>query len=109
AITVGPGAATYFAVRPHTTAYADSTSSFSVTALDALNNTTSGYSGTVHFTSSDGAASLPGDATLTNGVGTFSATLRTIGSRTLTATDTVNASITGTSNAITLLRPPPAR
>ena len=36
----------------------------------------------------------------TNGVGTFNATLKTIGSRTLTATDTVTASITGTSATI---------
>jgi hypothetical protein len=49
----------------------------------------------VHFTSSDGTALLPADATLSNGVGTFNATLKTAGSQTLAATDTVTTSITG--------------
>ena len=75
---------------------------FTVTALDQFNNPATGYAGTVHFTSSDGTATLPANATLTNGVGTFSATLRTSGSQTVTATDTVNAAITGTSNAVTV-------
>jgi hypothetical protein len=43
---------------------------------------------------------LPANTTLTNGVGTFSATLNTVGSESITATDTVTASITGTSSAI---------
>ena len=38
---------------------------------------------------------LPANSTLTNGTGTFSATLTTAGSQTLTATDTLTASITG--------------
>jgi len=54
----------------------------------------------VHFTSTDGAAALPANATLTNGTGNFSATFNTAGNQTITATDTVNAGITGTSNAI---------
>src|SRR5262249_41077232 len=60
------------------------------------------YSGTVHFTSSDGQAVLPGDTTLTNGAGTFSATLDTAGIQTITATDSRNSSIKGTSNTITV-------
>jgi len=47
-----------------------------------------------------GAAALPGNSTLTNGAGTFSATLNTPGSQTLTATDTANSGISGASNAI---------
>src|SRR5581483_12523045 len=50
---------------------------------------------TVHFASSDGSATLPGDATLTAGVGTFTATFNTAGGQTLTATDTVSSSISG--------------
>src|SRR5262245_9398088 len=73
-----------------------------VTAQDAFGNTVTGYTGTVHFTSSDGQAVLPADSTLTNGTGTFSATLKTAGSQTITATDTATASITGTSNAVTV-------
>jgi len=40
---------------------------------------------------------LPANSTLTNGVGTFSATLNTPGNQTITATDTVTATINGTS------------
>src|SRR5207245_7464146 len=70
-------------------------STFTVTPPVHVALPTSGYSGTVHFSSSDGAATLPADSTLSSGTGTFSATLKTAGSQTLTATDTVTASITG--------------
>src|SRR5262249_21553435 len=97
-----PQPATHFAVSAPATAGVATALSFTVTALDASNNTALGYSGTVHFTSSDGAATLPADATLANGGCTFLATLKTSGSRTLTATDTSNAAVTGTSSAITV-------
>ena len=94
-------AATHFSV---TTASATATPgtpiSFTVTALDASNATATGYAGTVHFTSSDTAAALPANSTLTNGVGTFQATLNTVGNQTITATDTVTMTITGVSGAI---------
>ena len=54
----------------------------------------------VDFPSSDPAATLPDSATLTGGTGTFNATLRTAGVRTITATDALAAAVTGTSNAI---------
>jgi hypothetical protein len=59
-----------------------------VTALDAYGNTATGYTGTLHFTSSDSQATLPADANLTSGVGNFSVTLKSTGNQTLTATDT---------------------
>jgi outer membrane autotransporter protein len=62
----------------------------------------------VHFTSSDGSAVLPANATLTNGVGTFTATLKTAGTQTITATDTATASITGTSGPVNVGQPPSA-
>jgi hypothetical protein len=46
--------------------------------------------------------SLPINSTLTNGAVTFNATLQTIGSQTITSTDTVSESISGTSNTITV-------
>jgi hypothetical protein len=101
-VTVNAGAATHFAVSAPSSATAGSAFSFTATALDQFDNTATGYAGTVHFTSGDGQAVLPADATLTNGTGTFSATLKTAGPRTITATDTANASITGTSNTITV-------
>jgi len=56
-----------------------------------------GYTGTVHFTSSDSTAVLPADSMLTNGTGTFSVTFNTAGFQSLTATDTANSQISGTS------------
>ncbi len=69
-----------------------------MTAKDAFGNTATGYTGTVHFTSSDAAAILPANGTLTNGVGTFSVTLKTVGTQSITATDTVTTAITGRAN-----------
>jgi hypothetical protein len=92
--------ATHFVVFAPWTASAGSSFSFTVVALDSLNNVATTYGGDVHFTTTDANVSLPADSTLTNGVGTFSATLRTAGSQTLTATDTLNSSIAGTSNSI---------
>ncbi len=70
---------------------------FGVTALDAGGNVTTGYRGTLHLTSGDAAATLPGDYAFTAGdAGThsFSATLRTGGAQTVTATDTTNSALT---------------
>src|SRR5207245_16349 len=79
--------------------------SFTVTAKDAYGNTATGYTGTVHFTSTDAQAALPANYTFTNtdsGVHSFSATLKTTGSQSLTGTDTVNSGITGSQSAITV-------
>src|SRR5205085_2202034 len=97
---VSAAAATHFTVSAPASATAGSAFNFTVTALDQFNNTATGYGGTVHFTSSDGAATLPTGRAPTNGTGTFSATLETAGSQTITATDTATSSITGTSNAV---------
>ena len=99
-ITVSGAAATHFSVTAPGTATASTPFNITVTALDGFNNTATGYTGTVHFTSTDGAAVLPGNSTLTNGTGTFSTTLKTGGPQTVTATDTVSSSITGTSGSI---------
>ena len=70
--------------------------SFTVTAVDQAGAIVPGYSGTVHFTSTDLLATLPANSTLTGGVGTFAATMLSASSQSLVATDTVTASITGT-------------
>jgi autotransporter-associated beta strand protein len=100
AIAVSAGTATHFTVTAPATAIAGTAINFTVTAQDASNNTATAYNGTVHFSGSDSAATLPANSTLTNGTGTFSATLRTAGSQTVTATDTVTSSTTGTSSSI---------
>ncbi len=66
-----------------------------LTAKDSFGNTASGYTGTVAFASTDGAATLPANYTFTtsgglpdNGAHTFSVTLATSGgTKTVTATD----------------------
>ena len=97
--------ATHFSVSAQGNAIVGTAFNFTVTALDASNNTVTTYSGTVHFTSTDGQAVLPVNSTLTNGAGNFSATLKTAGNQTITATDTVTASITGTSSSISVTNP----
>ncbi len=72
--------------------------SFQVTAEDQNNNIATNYSGTVHFTSSDVQAVLPPNSTLTKGAGAFSATLNTVGSQTITASDTATGSVTGSAS-----------
>jgi uncharacterized repeat protein (TIGR01451 family) len=60
--------------------------------------TLSGYTGTVHFTSSDPQAILPADYTFTSGdagTHTFSITLKTLGDQTITATDARSSGFTG--------------
>jgi hypothetical protein len=95
-IVVNPAAAASFVVTTDQSTYtAGDTVTVTVTAMDAYGNVATGYSGTVHFTSSDPQAALPSDSTLTNGTGTFTAMLFTAGNQTITATDTAASSITG--------------
>ncbi len=90
------GAATHFAVSAPVAVKAGTLFTFLVTALDSAGNIATGYTGTVHISSSDHLAILLGDTTLTAGFGTFAASIQTPGSQTLTATDTLTASIAGT-------------
>ncbi len=91
--------ADHFQVRASTTTtVAGTTFSLTVTAQDSTNNTFTGYRGTVHFSSSDTQAGLPSDYTFTatdNGVHTFTITLKTAGSQTVTTTDTAASSLRG--------------
>ncbi len=100
--TVNAGPATHFTVNSPPSATTGVAFNISVAAYDQFNNLATGYAGTAHFTSTDVAAMLPANSILTFGVGTFSATLISPGTRTITATDTVTLSITGTSSAITV-------
>jgi len=96
-LAVGTQAASQFSVTPSTpTPTAGTPFSLTVSALDASNNVVIGYSGTVHLTSSDAQFVAPANTGLTNGTGTFQVTLKTVFAQTITATDTVTPSITGT-------------
>ena len=105
-ITVQPAAAASLSIAglgdPIT---AGTAASVTATALDAFGNLATGYTGTVHFTSTDGAATVPTDYTFTPGAAgahTFAGgvTLRTAGQQTVTATDLADATITGSQPGI---------
>lgn len=99
-VTVTAAAATHFVVSAPQTATAGTQFNFTVTARDQFRNLVPIYAGTVRFTSSDGQAILPPNATLSQGTAMFPATLKTAGSQTITATDTASSSITGASDKI---------
>ncbi len=87
--------------------------SLTVTAKDAFGNTDTNYTGTIQFSSSDGAAGLPSNYTFVNGdlgIHTFTAgvTLNTTGTQSVTATDTVTGTITGTQSGIVVWIAPTA-
>ncbi|HOY63112.1 MAG TPA: FlgD immunoglobulin-like domain containing protein, partial [bacterium] len=100
-IAVAPGALSYFtitgvpAAAVAGTAFATPANDLIVTAYDAQDNVKTDYTGTIAFTSTDGAATLPanypflvGDA----GTKTFAGsafTLNTTGNQTITITDAV--------------------
>ncbi len=117
-IVVTPGVATSVAVSQFPSPTTAGTSqSFIVSALDQYGNVATGYTGTIHFTSSDSSVSagngLPADYTFTTGAGdddgvhTFNAALNKVGTQSITATDTSNSSITGTQSGIKV-NPAPA-
>jgi hypothetical protein len=92
------GTVTHFAVYVLGSGLAGSPTPVEVVALDAANHAVANYTGTVHFTSSDGSATLPADYTFTasdNGSHVFSVIFSTTGKQTVTATDTSTSSITG--------------
>ena len=70
-----------------------------VTARDAFNNPVLNYSGTVHFSSGDTAATLPADGALGGGTGAFPITFNTSGSQTVSVIDTTTG-ITGTGTLV---------
>jgi beta-lactamase superfamily II metal-dependent hydrolase len=105
--TVAAPPATHFSVTAPANVTNGVAFNVTVTALDVSNATVPGYTGTVHFSSSSGGT-LPADYTFTggdSGAHTFSVTLTSNGSRTITATDTVTPSIAGTANTTVLAAP----
>ncbi len=96
--TYGVVATQFFVTTAVSATLAGTAFDVTVNAVNASGVTAIYYAGTVHFTSSDKFASLPANATLTNGVAIFSATLRTAGSQALTVADSTNNSIIGSAN-----------
>jgi MYXO-CTERM domain-containing protein len=81
------------------TSPAGEVATFTVTALDAVGQTATDYSGSASFTSTDPQAVLPPNTPFTAGVASnVSISFRTLGTRSVTATDTATPSITGSAS-----------
>jgi hypothetical protein len=110
----------HFSISAPSTATAGQPFNVTVTALDSSNNVDTGYTGIVQLTSSDGSAVFaPATWNFTGadgGTHTFSVTLKTAGSQTVTAADTdtskhlsATATITvnpGTATQLAFVQPP---
>jgi hypothetical protein len=102
--------ATQFGVIAPASATAGTPFTITVTAVTADNHLDPRYTGTVHFTCTDGAAVLPVNYTFTladAGSHWFVVTLKTAGSQTITATDTSNSTLSGQAT-VSLTAPGPA-
>jgi hypothetical protein len=97
--TITPAAASQFLLTASSSVPAGAAFRLTVTALDAYGNVVTGYTGTVHFSSTDASAQLPADYTFTAadaGVSAFPGlVLGTRGNQTITVTDTLDSSLTG--------------
>lgn len=90
------GPAVRYAVSVPSPAAAGSPVTATITALDALDQAATSYSGSANLTSTDPLATFSTPVSFTAGVASPSVTFVTVGSRSLTATDTAAPAITGT-------------
>lgn len=98
-VSVGPAAAARIAIAQENPATIAGTSEgFTATVFDRFGNIATGYTGTLQFSSSDPAATLPDDFPFTaadEGTRGFAATLTAAGVVTVSAHDTIAAGVTG--------------
>jgi hypothetical protein len=98
-ITVTAAAASRFVIRAPSSVSAGVPFSLTLTVEDACGNVVTGYTGTVHFSSTDTRATLPSNYTFTaadKGVHPFTGlVLRKKGQQTVAITDAHNSSLTG--------------
>jgi hypothetical protein len=94
AIFVTPAAATSLSLSGGG-GFIGSPPAVTISARDAYGNVATGSNGVVHLAASDPTTTTSGDAALLNGVGTFTAMPTAIGTQTLTANDTSDATIIG--------------
>ena len=99
-LTPVSGTATHLGVSTGNSAVAGAPQMVTVAALDTNNNPSVAYTGTIHLTSTDPAAVLPADHTLSRGLQSYAMTLNTLGAHTVTATDTVTGSLLGVSSTV---------
>ena len=97
-ITVNAAAASKFIISAPSTVTAGMPFSLTLTVEDAYGNVVTGYTGTVHFKSTDTTALLPANYTFTaadKGVHRFvGLVLRKRGKQTITITDTLHSALT---------------
>jgi hypothetical protein len=99
-----PPVAALFTVSGYPATTAGVAQSFTVSVKDAFGNVSTGYTGTVTFSSSDVQAGLPASYTFTAanaGVHVFTATLKTAGAQSLTVRDTAGT-LLGSQTGITV-------
>jgi MYXO-CTERM domain-containing protein len=97
AFNVKPGAAASYSLALVPSVTAGQEASLSATAFDAYGNAASSYGGSVKVSSSDAAASFASTAQFVEGaLSGFKVTFKSPGLRTLTVTDTENASLSAT-------------
>jgi hypothetical protein len=99
-IAVQPAAAAQFVLVEAAPVRRGTTFSVTLVVEDAYGNVATGYTGTVHFSSSDSTGTLPQDYTFTAadaGTHTFgSVILRKRGTQSISVTDTLNSGLTAT-------------
>jgi hypothetical protein len=103
--TTAPAASDTLALAATTAETAGASFNLTVTAENSTGATDTGYLGTVHFTSGDIQASLPGNYTFTaadRGTHTFAVTLKTAGGQSITAADTTTSAINGNLSGLTV-------
>ncbi len=98
--TPPPGpAVTYRITNLPTPVGAGDAVTFDVTALDAVGQTATGYTGSATFTSTDAQAQLPSATPFTAGQATgVPVSFRTLGNQTITASDSSDPAITGSAS-----------
>jgi hypothetical protein len=95
--------ATHFSVSVPASVPQGASVNVTVSARDQFNNIATAYHGTVHFTSSDGAANLPADYKFVpadNGIHTFTVQFNTPGQQQLLLADKNKSSIQGAASTI---------
>jgi uncharacterized lipoprotein YajG len=94
-LKVDPGSAVGFSVSSDDPKPEDGSVAATVTAKDAYGNIVTNYNGTVKLASNESDLKMPTNVTLTNGVGAFNATTKSLNTPSITATDIENASLAG--------------
>jgi Bacterial Ig-like domain/FG-GAP-like repeat len=102
--TINPGAADHFVVNTSASnIQAGASFTVTVTAQDRFGDVATGYSGIVHFESTDAAATLPSDYRFTpadNGTHSFSVTLKAAETSVIRTRDTSNRTVTGETSVV---------